>query len=89
MRIASIYEKKENFSSLSNKNTWCIGVKRCDSFVNFHIFHYSKWTDCTITEPRFGGVLCYAYQKGVNMPKGIGYPKGMKKPKKKGKKKKK
>ena len=41
------------------------------------------------TEPRFGGVLCYAYQKGVNMPKGIGYPKGMKKPKKKSKKKKK
>ena len=40
-------------------------------------------------EPRFGGVLCYDYQKGVNMPKGIGYPKGMKKPKKKGKKKKK
>ena len=57
-------------------------------FCEFHIFHNSL-DNCTMTEPRFGGVLCYDYQKGVNMPKGIGYPKGMKKPKKKGKKKKK
>jgi len=56
--------------------------------VDCYIFHNSL-DNCTMTEPRFGGVLCYDYQKGVNMPKGIGYPKGMKKPKKKGKKKKK
>jgi len=85
--MLQFYEKKENFSSLSNKSMWCTGVKRCNSFVDF-IFFITVWTTVR-TEPRFGGVLCYAYQKGVNMPKGIGYPKGMKKPKKKGKKKKK
>ena len=57
-------------------------------FLWIVIFFITVWTTVR-TEPHFGEVLCYDYQKGVNMPKGIGYPKGMKKPKKKGKKKKK
>ena len=58
-------------------------------FLWIVIFFITVMDDCTMTEPRFGGVLCYDYQKGVNMPKGIGYPKGMPKKKKAKKKKKK